>query len=127
MVQTAFSLMPLFLFTFSLLFLFMYRGILPACMTVHAWILWRSEEGVRCPGTVVTDSCEPTCGCWELSLSPLQEQPSLQPQILELYFVSDLVAQLPGAEQACVLVSLSIGTVSRSRFYIELGSVVCNI
>ena len=32
MVQTAFSLMPLFLFTFSLLFLFMYRGILPACM-----------------------------------------------------------------------------------------------
>ena len=43
-------------------------------------------EGVRSPGTGVTDSCELPCGCWELNLGPLQEQhvllttePLLQP------------------------------------------------
>jgi hypothetical protein len=48
---------------------------------MYAWCLWRPEEGVRSPGTRVTDGCEPLCGCWE----PLQEQltrltaePSLQ-------------------------------------------------
>jgi hypothetical protein len=43
-------------------------------------------EGVRSPVTGVTDSCELPCGCWELSLGPLEDQPvplttepSLQP------------------------------------------------
>ena len=43
-------------------------------------------EGVRSPGTGDTDSCELTCGCWELNPGPLKEQPvpitaepSLQP------------------------------------------------
>ena len=38
------------------------------------------------PGTGVPDSCELSCGCWELNLSPLEKQsvfltsePSLQP------------------------------------------------
>jgi hypothetical protein len=42
-------------------------------------------RGVRVPGTGVTDSCEPPCGCLELNLGPLEEQsvlltaePSLQ-------------------------------------------------
>ena len=35
--------------------------------------------GVRSPGTGVTDSCELSCGCWELKLSPLEEQQSFQP------------------------------------------------
>ena len=34
-------------------------------------------EGVRFPGAGVTDSCEPPCGCWELNLGPLEEQPVL--------------------------------------------------
>lgn len=45
------------------------------------------EEGVRCPGTGVTDSCEPPCRSWEVNPGPPQEQlgllttePSLRPQ-----------------------------------------------
>ena len=43
---------------------------------------------VRSSGTGVTNSCELTCGCWQLNLDPLEEQPvflttepSLQPNI----------------------------------------------
>jgi hypothetical protein len=32
------------------------------------------EEGVKTPGTGATDGCEPSYGCWELNLGPLQEQ-----------------------------------------------------
>lgn len=39
--------------------------------------LLASEEAVGSPGTGVTDSCEPLCGCWELNLCHLQEQPVL--------------------------------------------------
>ena len=38
---------------------------------------------------LITDGCEPPCGCWELNTGPLEEQsvlltsePSLQPQTL---------------------------------------------
>ena len=42
-----------------------------------------SEEGIRSRGTEVTESCEPSCGCWELNPGLLQEvfltvEPSLQ-------------------------------------------------
>lgn len=44
------------------------------------------EEGVRSSATGVIDCWQPSCGCWELISSPLQEQlepftaePSLQP------------------------------------------------
>ena len=30
-------------------------------------------EGVRSPGTGFSDSCELSCGCWELNLRPLEE------------------------------------------------------
>jgi hypothetical protein len=33
--------------------------------------------GPRFPGIRVTDSCELPCGCWELNLCPLKEQPVL--------------------------------------------------
>ena len=36
-----------------------------------------AKEGVRFPGTVVTDICELLCGCWELHSDPLEEQPVL--------------------------------------------------
>jgi hypothetical protein len=59
----------LFLLVFSFLILFTLFGFvclctkngLPACMHVyhgHTWYLWKSEEGVRSPGTGVTDGCE---------------------------------------------------------------------
>jgi hypothetical protein len=38
---------------------------------MHVWCLQRSED----PATGVANSCEPPCGCWELNLSPLKEQP----------------------------------------------------
>ena len=48
-------------------------------------------EVVGSPGTGVMDGCKPPCGCWELNLDPLEEQPvlltteiSLQPLKLEL-------------------------------------------
>ena len=63
---------------------------LPACMSVPPLSLCqrRPEEGVR---SHTTDGCEPPCGCWELSLGPLEEQPvgltsepSLQPDVILL-------------------------------------------
>ena len=41
------------------------------------WYPQRTEEGVRTPGTGITDSCEPLCGYWELNLSSLEEHPVL--------------------------------------------------
>jgi len=43
-------------------------SVLPACM---------SGEGVRASGTGVIDSCELPCGCWDLNLGLLEEQPAL--------------------------------------------------
>ena len=40
-----------------------------------AWDLWIPEEGIRSPGTGVTDDYEPPCGCWESNLGPLEEHP----------------------------------------------------
>ena len=34
----------------------------------------RPEVGVRSPGTVVTDSCELPCECWELKTGLLEKQ-----------------------------------------------------
>jgi hypothetical protein len=67
-----------FLFLTSLFGYYMYMGVLPACVSVryvYTWCLQRSEEGVRSPETGV--SCKSLCGCWELSSSPLEEQPVL--------------------------------------------------
>jgi hypothetical protein len=44
-------------------FYFMCIGVLPAC--------------IESPGTRVVDSCEMPCGCWELNLGSLKEQPML--------------------------------------------------
>lgn len=43
---------------------------------MHVRVL-RPEEDVGFPGTGIVDSCELPCGCWELNLSPLEEQPVL--------------------------------------------------
>ena len=54
--------------------------------------------GIRSPGTGVTDSRELPCGCWELNLDPLEEQPvllttepSLQSQSFVFYVGVDFV------------------------------------
>ena len=39
------------------------------------YMLW--FEGIRSPGTGVTNSCELPCGCWDLNLGLLEEQPVL--------------------------------------------------
>ena len=34
-------------------------------------------EGAESPETVIADSYEPPCGCWEMNTGPLEEQPVL--------------------------------------------------
>ena len=51
--------------------------ILPECVSAHCrqtWYQWRLEEGIRNPGTRMTQTqvCELPCGCWESNLGPLQ-------------------------------------------------------
>jgi hypothetical protein len=61
---------------------FCLKGCLPACISVHhmcAWCLRRSGEDMISSVTGVTNDCELPCGCWELSLNSLQEQPVLYP------------------------------------------------
>lgn len=48
----------------------------PLCH-LHAWCLWRQEEGVGVPGTAVREGREPPCGSWELNPDPLGEQSAL--------------------------------------------------
>jgi hypothetical protein len=38
-----------------------------------AWCSQRPEEGIRSPGTEVTDSCELPRGCWDFNLDPLEK------------------------------------------------------
>lgn len=50
------------------------------CMSVynmHPWFTWKIEEGISSPATGVMDSCEPLCGCSDLNLVLLEEQPVL--------------------------------------------------
>ena len=71
----------------------MFMGILPIRMSVqhvHAWCLWKPEEGFRSPGAGVIGSYEPTTLLfWDSNTGLLQEQqvlltaePSLQPMLL---------------------------------------------
>ena len=49
-------------------------------------------EGIRSSGTGVTYSCELPCGCWELNLGLLEEEPVLltaEPSRQPLVFVFD--------------------------------------
>jgi hypothetical protein len=39
---------------------------------------WRPEEGIRSPGTWITDGCELLCEYWELSLGLLQKEWALR-------------------------------------------------
>ena len=42
---------------------------------LHAWWAPSLEEGVGAPGIEVIDDCDLTCGCGELNLGSLEEQP----------------------------------------------------
>jgi hypothetical protein len=65
--------------------------VLPAFVFVchpHA-VSTEDGEAVDSPGTGVTHGLEPPCGCWELNLGPLQEQPVLlttEPSLQPLIF-----------------------------------------
>ena len=55
------------------------------CTIYKCLVSLKSEEGIRSPGTGVKGGCEPSCGCQESNLGPLQGQtvlliaePSLQ-------------------------------------------------
>lgn len=55
----------IFIFIFKDLFIFMCMGVLFACVLGTACIqcLWKPEEGSGSPGTGITNSCQPLCGC----------------------------------------------------------------
>jgi hypothetical protein len=56
--------------------LFVYLFIYTFCALVFCLHVCLCK-GVRSSGTGVTDRCELPCGCWELNLGPLEEQPVL--------------------------------------------------
>jgi hypothetical protein len=79
------------LFKIYLFLFYVHTSVLPTCVTMyhlHAWCMWRPEDGTGSPGNRVNDCCH---GLLEkLNLGPLQEQqvvkspllttePSLQP------------------------------------------------
>lgn len=49
---------------------FLNMGVLPMYMAVPmcAWCLWRPEEGIKSPGTELTDGCEPHMGAGSQTL-----------------------------------------------------------
>lgn len=63
--------------TFIKIYLFFVNKYVPCqhvCLCgVHAH---RSEDGVRCPGTVIVNGYEPR-GCWQWTLGSLQERPMI--------------------------------------------------
>ena len=74
-----------FLFFNKYLFIYYVYNILSVCV----------PAGQKRAPDLITDGCEPPCGCWELNSGPLEEQaillttePSLQPPLTAL--VEDL-------------------------------------
>jgi hypothetical protein len=52
---------------------FIYTGVLSVCLPCVCLVdLCVPEEGVRSPGTGVTNRCAPQCWCWDLSTTPLK-------------------------------------------------------
>lgn len=82
-VETLFYLLE-FLFLLYVYGSFSY--ICVCAILVYLMPLWWSEEGVKSPGTLLTDGCELPCEYWEPTLDSLQDQQvlltehSLQPQ-----------------------------------------------
>jgi hypothetical protein len=86
-----------------------------------------SSEGVRFPGTGVTDSCELSCGCRELNPVLLQEQPvllTIEPPLrhMQSYFMNQwktmlgILASTSGCQMEAEAVLLYLWTqVSLSR------------
>ena len=65
-------------------------SVLPAFVSVCTTFTkcpQRPEEGVRSPGTGITEGCELPRGYWELNLGPLEEQP--------VYLTTEPSLQLP--------------------------------
>ena len=78
-------------------------------MSVHhtnAWCLWRSEDGIRSPGSGVADSCEPPCGGWDLNPGPLEEQPVIlttEPPPQSQAYMLKMAISLSGFASSCLL------------------------
>ena len=44
------------------------------CVPCARLLPTEARVGIESPGTEITDSCEPSCGCWELNSCLLEEQ-----------------------------------------------------
>ncbi|KAL6069243.1 hypothetical protein STEG23_019702, partial [Scotinomys teguina] len=65
------------------------------------------EDSIGPPGAGVTDSCELPCGCWELNLDPLEEQPVLFTSEPSAAFLSSQLSTLP--ELHCLSLNSRVG------------------
>jgi hypothetical protein len=63
-----FVLPPFFLFSFFLSF---FKDLFILCMWIHHHCLQTHQKRTS---DLITDGCEPPCGCWELNLGLLEEQ-----------------------------------------------------
>ena len=84
---TSLFMISFILMLLSFIFYFMCTGVWLVCTSVlhvHA-VPTRAEECGRSPG-IVTDSCEPPCGCWEEQSVLLTAEPLFQ---LNLFILSE--------------------------------------
>lgn len=59
-------------------FIFMYMGILTACVCTTCFGIscyQGLEKTVKSPGSTVTSGCELPWWCWDLNMDPMEEQP----------------------------------------------------
>jgi len=75
-----------------------------AAYPTYTWHPQRPEEGVESSGSGITDGRELPYGCWELNLSPLEEQsmfltmePSISPALPTYHFKSNLIRSFKSA------------------------------
>jgi hypothetical protein len=73
-------------------------------------------EGVGSLGTGVTDSYELPCGCWELNLGPLEEQPATQTVwLLFLCYFPPIILLLNSDEEELRILQEYISMSSENR------------
>lgn len=55
-----------------------------------AWHPWKPKASDRCPRIAIIDGYKPTCGCWDLHLGLLKEQPvllTISPAPCDIFFL----------------------------------------
>ena len=107
-------------FFFNILFIYYVYNILSACKLA----------GQKRAPDLITDGCEPPCGCWELNSGRLEEQamlltsePSLQPPVLSSFkmdFMSVLIFEEMRKQQILIWLMVILDCTSDNGEMISL-------